>query len=495
MLAAPAAAQGLDDISIAGDHFVAGGQAVRLVGVSRSGSEYACTAGNSPSDPGFAIFQGPVENATIEALLSWHINTVALPLNEACWLGGSNWPQLKPEFTGTSYRSAIVDYVDRLNSAGIYVVLRLSGAAPGSHAFLEPTPQGPEQDPHEIPMPDADHSLAFWTSVATTFRTNHKVLFHAYDEPNGADVTWSCLRNGCPTTDLRFDGTVRYGAYQAVGHQAIVNAIRGANATQPILLSGIEFAGVFDSWLGALPTDPMNQLAANASAFDYATFVFDAAKPHLATISESHPVVFGGFGDTDCNSDFSQSVMQFADQHGMSYLAWTWNTVQDYGGCANALLDDNTQRPDGQPAGYYSANPSGFGAGVRDHFIGGSPPPPPPAVPPSSVVAPKISGTASVGFVLTCSTGTWSGTTPMTVSVVWVRDGQPIAGATSNQYTVAGDDAGRRLGCRVTATNSAGSATASSATVKVPRNRNTEGLERPRGLMARVPGIGGRAAR
>jgi hypothetical protein len=61
--------------------------------------------------------------------------------------------------------------------------------------------------------------------------------------------------------------------------------------------------------------------------------------------------------------------MGFMDSIRQSYLAWTWNTVQDYGGCSNALLDDAGPRISGQPAGYYTAHPSGFGAGVRDHYL------------------------------------------------------------------------------------------------------------------------------
>ena len=60
--------------------------------------------------------------------------------------------------------------------------------------------------------------------------------------------------------------------------------------------------------------------------------------------------------------------MRVVDAIRQSYLAWTWNTLQDYGGCGNALLDDPGRQVGGFPAGYYSGRPSGFGRGVRDHF-------------------------------------------------------------------------------------------------------------------------------
>lgn len=41
------------------------------------------------------------------------------------------------------------------------------------------------------------------------------------------------------------------------------------------------------------------------------------------------------------------------------------------------------------------------------------------AVAPSNTVLPTISGTATVGQMLTAATGTWSGTTPITYTYAW----------------------------------------------------------------------------
>jgi hypothetical protein len=88
--------------------------------------------------------------------------------------------------------------------------------------------------------------------------------------------------------------------------------------------------------------------------------------------------------------------------------------------------------------------------------------------PPQNTVAPAISGSAEVGQVLTCSQGTWSGGTPQTYAFVWRRDGADIGAATNNTYTVVSADAGHALTCRVTATNSAGNGSATSAAANVP---------------------------
>ena len=90
-----------------------------------------------------------------------------------------------------------------------------------------------------------------------------------------------------------------------------------------------------------------------------------------------------------------------------------------------------------------------------------------PPVPPSMTAPPTISGSPQVGSVLTASTGSWAGTTPITYTYAWQRCNAvgtacvAIAGATARTYTVAVTDAGSTLVAVVTATNAAGSATAS----------------------------------
>lgn len=80
---------------------------------------------------------------------------------------------------------------------------------------------------------------------------------------------------------------------------------------------------------------------------------------------------------------------------------------------------------------------------------------------------PVISGTDAVGEVLTCVDGSWTGTPTPTLSVRWLRDGSPIAGATTNSYTVLTADEGHRLACEVTAGNAAGDKSAVSAGVPI----------------------------
>jgi endoglucanase len=351
LLAFGAASASALSISVSGDHLAGGsGKQVRLIGVNRSGSEYACAGKDGSGGHGYGVFQGPVSRRAIKAMKTWKVNAVALPLNEACWLGG--YGGLKSRFTGKAYRKAIAGYVDRLNAKGIYVVLRLSGAGPGNHVY------GSGGGGAESPMADRDHSVAFWGSVASVFRNERGVLFHTYDEPH--KIGWPCLLDGCAVNANGSDGEPHFGHYQSAGQQDLVDAIRSSGATQPIIISGTDFAGDVSKWKDFMPSDPENSLVVGWNGFDYSKNL-PGSKPALRKLSNEFPVVVGGFGDTDCNSDFSNKLMRFADGQGISYLAWTWNTTADYGGCANALLGPKV-------SAYLSGHPSGYGRGVRKHF-------------------------------------------------------------------------------------------------------------------------------
>jgi glucose/arabinose dehydrogenase len=92
-------------------------------------------------------------------------------------------------------------------------------------------------------------------------------------------------------------------------------------------------------------------------------------------------------------------------------------------------------------------------------------------LPPENTSPPAVSGTAQAGQTLTASPGSWSGSEPITYAYEWSRCDQagsncvPIASGQS--YTATADDVGSTLRVAVTATNSAGSATATSAPTAV----------------------------
>ena len=83
---------------------------------------------------------------------------------------------------------------------------------------------------------------------------------------------------------------------------------------------------------------------------------------------------------------------------------------------------------------------------------------------PVNTVLPVISGTPQVGEVLTSSTGTWINE-PDSYTYQWKRAGVAITGETNSTYTVVEADVDQSITSTVTATNIAGSTSATSAAV------------------------------
>ncbi len=92
----------------------------------------------------------------------------------------------------------------------------------------------------------------------------------------------------------------------------------------------------------------------------------------------------------------------------------------------------------------------------------------PASSPPENTAPPTINGTAEQGQTLTASTGSWTGN-PSSYAYQWRRCDSAgagcndIAGATSPSYLLVAADVGATIRVQVTATNSAGSASAQSA--------------------------------
>src|SRR5438309_4937056 len=187
------------------------GRVVRLRGVNRSGTEYACAQG-------WGFFDGPSDSASVQAIVAWKANAVRVPLNETCWLAING---VAPAYSGANYARAISDYVALLNRAGLVVILDLHWSAAGTAIALG-----------QAPMPDRDHTPQLWREVATAYGSNNRVIFDLFNEPlpdNNADTpeAWRCWRDGGTCTGMTF---------QAAGMQELVDTIRSTGATTVIMV-------------------------------------------------------------------------------------------------------------------------------------------------------------------------------------------------------------------------------------------------------------------
>ncbi|HEX2680420.1 MAG TPA: cellulase family glycosylhydrolase [Candidatus Dormibacteraeota bacterium] len=319
----------------------ASGNPVMLRGFNRSGTEYACAQG-------WGVFDGPSDPASVQAMASWQANYVRVLLNEDCWLGING---VNASYSGANYQNAIVNYVNLLNQDGFYVEISLIWAAPGSNLAT-----------NQPAAPDFDHSIALWSSVASTFKNNPNVFFGVWGETS---VSWSCFLNGCSNEATYGPGNA---FYQTAGTQSLVNAVRAAGATQPIAVPGINFANDLSQWLAYEPSDVQHQLVAEAhvygnntcGALDGGTCLNNTVAPLTAHV----PVVFGETGETynnsECTSANMQLLLPWADAHNIGYAAWTWDA---WGDCLSLISSYDGTPNNVAPAG------AAYGPYVHSHLL------------------------------------------------------------------------------------------------------------------------------
>ena len=311
-------------IHVSGNHLVDGaGKTIQLRGANVSGTEYSCDQG-STAPYGWSIYAGqPLDQlSTYQAMQAWGINVVRVPLNEDCWLSIN---QVDPAFSGANYRNAIQTEVNLIQQAGMYPILDLHWSAPGSASAQAQNPE-----------PDQDHSPAFWQSVATTYKSNPAVIFELFNEPFDYWGTnpdpWAGWLNGDTQTQYQTGGnpyTVNLN-WQTAGMQELINTVRATGATQPIMANGLDWANDMSGWLSHAPSDPQHQLIAGWHTYPGELCADTACwDQNVAPITQTYPVVVTETGDSSAGPvTFLPGFFNWADAHGLSYLAWTWNPWQ-----------------------------------------------------------------------------------------------------------------------------------------------------------------------
>ena len=308
-------------LTVSGPRLLRDGKPFRVHGVNHAGAEFACARGSG-------IFDGPVGDALVVPMKAWNIDAVRLPLNEDCWLGING---VATAFAGEAYQAAVVALIDRFHAHGMVVILDLHWSAAGTTLATS-----------QAPMADADHSVAFWSSVATKLKDDREVMFDLYNEPH--DVSWACWRDGCSDPGFR-----------AAGMQTLVDAVRAAGAKQPLLIGGLAWSNDLSGWLAHAPLDPEKSLVASMHAYNFNTCrTRECWDGTIAPLALEVPVLLGEVGEDDCSGTFLTKLLPWADAHGIGYLGWTWNPWDCKKG--PALITD------------YDGTPTPFGRAFRAHL-------------------------------------------------------------------------------------------------------------------------------
>jgi len=297
------------------------GRNIRLIGVSKSGTEYSCVSSST-------AIVGPSDVASIDAMKTWNINVVRVPLNEDCWLGING-----VVVGGINYQRTITNYINKLINNGLIVIVELHWSAPGT-----------QKTTGQMQMADADHSITFWTQVASAYKSNTSIIFEPYNEPYNID--WKCWRDG---------GTCTGVEYKVAGMQQMVNAIRETGATNIIALGGLSSSNDLSGWLINKPQDPQNNLVAVWHEYNFSSCKdIDCWNSQIAPLALKVPIIVTELGENDCSHVFIDGLMNWLDRYNISYLGWAWNTWDCKTG--PALISN------------YDGTPTAFGIGFKEHI-------------------------------------------------------------------------------------------------------------------------------
>jgi hypothetical protein len=333
-------------LHVSGNHVVtANGTAYRLLGVNKSSGEFACVQGKGMWD------SNPVDQPSVDAMKTWNIHALRIPLNEQCWLGTFGTP------SGAEYQQAVKDYVTLLVANGITPIVEMHwnfGQFTGTGSGCADTNATCQK-----PMPDAQFAPMFWTQVANAFKGNNAVVFDLFNEPfpdfaANFDPTagWTCWKNGGTCTGI---------SYQVAGFQGLINTVRATGATNVIMVGGLAFSNDLSHW-----ADPQFRLTDSTGnlAAAWHTYNFNACSntscwdTQVGPVAAQVPVITGEIGQNSCSHDYIDQVMAWADAHAVSYLAWTWNAWGVCPSSGNVLIEDFAGTPT-----------NSYGQGFKAHLL------------------------------------------------------------------------------------------------------------------------------
>jgi Carboxypeptidase regulatory-like domain len=287
-------------------------------------------------------------------------------------------------------------------------------------------------------------------------------------------VTSAATGSGLGSIQVRVSGTEeRFGTTEANGDYTVADLAPGNYV--------VEFSPSFESGYLSQSTsttlgegEVKNISAALKEGGKISGRVTDAvAHNGLAKIGVYvHGSSGGGFASTNANGEYTVTGLST----GSYKVEFSWEYSEaEFKACEHAPRCPPkyiTQYFNNQPS-EATANSVGAAEGSVTSGINAAMVP----TAPVNTALPVVSGTPTVGDLLSCLNGSWTGepelplavgwplTTPFTYQ--WLRDGGVIAGATSAAYVVQAADVGHGLACEVSATNGAGHASAKSNQVAV----------------------------
>jgi hypothetical protein len=270
-------------------------------------------------------------------LKSWGANLIRIPVSETYWTPGTYW-NTEAIKAGVDYKAKVIAAVNTARGLGLSVIVDLHSSDRGITNYTD--------TPDIYKMPDAEHSIAFWKDVATTFKNDGGVIFELYNEPHPREDVWTdgqmdaqawqLWRNGGVVEagkDYPCDDCASLPAYNAAGMQQLYDAVRGVGARNLVLVNGVH-------WGYSLQGIPQYKLTGynviyGTHPYDWADKQPDQFDKEFGFLAATYPVMISEFGSYTCapnpvantlGPDYNRRVLDYADAKGMSWVAWAFWT-------------------------------------------------------------------------------------------------------------------------------------------------------------------------
>jgi hypothetical protein len=259
--------------------------------------------------------EGHILDTVKTAINDWHVNLIRLPLGQDRWFGKA--PEQKDE--GKAYRALVDQVIDLCARNGCYIMLDLHWSDAGEW--------GKQIGQHV--MPD-QNSLEFWKCCANTYKNHPAVIFDLYNEPH--DVTWDIWLRGGQVTEKAFRRNPQR-TFQAVGMQALLDALRATGAKNLVVAGGLDWAYDMSGFLkGKQLADPTGNGVIYANhAYPIKGDTVERWIAKMEQASKEIPIIVSEFGAESRGSartkgqtgeEWVRWVLQVLEEHKWSWAAW-----------------------------------------------------------------------------------------------------------------------------------------------------------------------------
>ncbi len=282
-------------LKVSGKHVVnSRGERVRLRGVNTAGMEWSSNG------------EGHILQTIGVAIRDWHVNHIRLPLAQDRWFGKA--PDQNDE--GRAYQALVKQAVDLCASNGCYIILDLHWSDRGEWG----------RDIGQHVLPDRN-SLAFWKDVAAVYKDHPAVIFDLYNEPH--KVSWDVWRDGGKVVEKEKDG--RKVEYEAVGMQAMLDAVRSTGAKNVVIVGGLDWSYDLSGFLKGYQLDDRGGNGIVYANHSY-PFKGDSVEKWLAKMEEATktlPVIVSEFGPPGTKEEpWLREVLQALEHNQWDWTAW-----------------------------------------------------------------------------------------------------------------------------------------------------------------------------